>query len=134
MDVGPSCVIQKSFWVRAILALMDVISKVNFCYERVVKEAALHSLLLIYILHIDLIHNVMHNIYTLHNGKPFHNYWYIYCIHLGHMTQHLRLYFNCTMTLKAISIFKSSHVASKNADKLVSLSLFNSIYLFCLDR
>ena len=42
-----------------------------------VKEAALHSLLLIYILHIDLIHNVMHNIYTLmyiHNGKPFHNY------------------------------------------------------------
>ena len=29
-----------------------------------VKEAALYSLLLIYILHIDLIRNVMHNIYT----------------------------------------------------------------------
>ncbi len=29
-----------------------------------VKEAAPHSLLLIYILHIDLIRNVMHNIHT----------------------------------------------------------------------
>ncbi len=44
----------------------------------------------LYIMHIDLIRNVMHNIY--YNGKPFHTYWYIYCIHLGHMIPHLRLY------------------------------------------
>ena len=34
------------------------------------------------------------------------------------MTQHLRLYLSWIVTLKANFIFKSSHVASKNADKL----------------
>ncbi len=64
--------------------------------NRVVKEAAPHSLLLIYILHIDLIRNVMHNIHTLmyiHNSKPFHILTYILYTPWAY-DPHLRLFLN----------------------------------------
>ena len=46
--------------VKDILFIIYICSEVNIS----VKEAALFSLLLIYILYIDLIHNVTHNTYT----------------------------------------------------------------------
>ena len=41
----------------------------NVELSRSVKEAVIPSLLLIYILYIDLIHNVTHNIYTHVHSK-----------------------------------------------------------------
>ena len=50
----------------------------------------------LYILHIDLIRNVMHNIHTLmyiHNGKPFHILTYILYTPWAYDT-HIRLFLN----------------------------------------
>ncbi len=54
MDVRPPYVIKKIFWVRAILALMDVISKGNICYIIIKREVHsgiwhcfVHSIILI---------------------------------------------------------------------------------------
>ncbi len=59
--------------------------------------------------------------YSSHNDdKPFHILIYILYLHLRlfHMILHLRLFLSWIATLKAIYIFKSSHVAPKSADKL----------------
>ena len=53
-----------SYYSRIIRTTEKEKLQIIFLKKKIVKEAALYSLLLIYILHIDLIRNVMHNIYT----------------------------------------------------------------------
>jgi hypothetical protein len=77
------CACQVTEWRVKNFSLVD--RRKNKIKYEIVKEAA-PSALFPYILYIDLIRNVMHN-KNIHmyitNGKPFHIYSYIYCIHLG---------------------------------------------------